>query len=753
MYKDKAGLYKILRPFFTWMFKIYYNPTIVNEHYIPKEGAAVLAGNHKHALDPILVDVCTKRVIHTLAKKELHDGAFGWFFKAIGTIPVDLHAKRNPKALTSAIDYLNKQCLINVSPEAKRNYTEEILLPFKPGAVVMTQRTGCKLVPYAIKGDYRFRSKNLRITFGKPIEIQGMSVEEANALLYSNVKKLLGYGEIRKHLEYPDISVYDMVRLTAGEYREYVSYNYFGKKATYGQFVSQIDRCAHSFKVLGVKKGERVSICMPNTPEAVIAFYALNKIGAVANMIHPLSGKSEIKHFINVSESRVIVTIDIAFDKISALVSEVGLEKCIVVSAADSMPMLMKVGYYLTKGRKLRLSKDDLYISWKDFVKIKGCNESECADSSDDLSGQRKMVGEEVAVILYSGGTTGYPKGIELTNNNFNALAIQSIEACQCLEPKDKVLAIMPVFHGFGLGICVHTVQCFGGTSILLPQFSAKTFHKLLKKYKPNIIAGVPTLYEAMLRNGKLNGYDLSFLKCVISGGDSLSVGLKRKVDKFLKEHGADIQIREGYGLTECVTGSCLTPVKRYKEGSIGVPYPDTYYKIVRPDTEEEVPLGEDGEIIISGPTVMKGYLGEEEENRKTLRKHKDGRIWLYTKDMGSMDDEGFVYFKQRLKRIIISSGYCIYPQYIEDIIDSHPKVLMSCVIGIKDSYRGQIPKAYIVPKEGFKADETLLADIKAYCEDNLTRYAWPQRYEFRKELPKTLVGKIAYTKLEEEEI
>ena len=270
------------------------------------------------------------------------------------------------------------------------------------------------------------------------------------------------------------------------------------------------------------------------------------------------------------------------------------------------------------------------------------------------------MSGKKEAVILYSGGTSGYPKGIMLSNLNFNALALQSIEACGCLKEGYKVLSIMPIFHGFGLGICIHTVLNFGGCAIILPQFSAKTFHKLLKKYKPNVIAGVPTLYEALINNKKMQRMNLSYLKCVISGGDSLSVNLKKKLDKFLQEHGTDIQVREGYGLTECVTGSCLTPTNFYKEGSIGIPYPDTYYKIVKPGTDEEVLCNEDGEIVISGPSVMIGYLKAREETNKTIRKHNDGLMWLHTGDLGCMDEEGFVYFKQRIKRMIVSSGYNI---------------------------------------------------------------------------------------------
>lgn len=551
------------------------------------------------------------------------------------------------------------------------------------------------------------------------------------------------YDNVKSHLKYPDISVYEMLKQSVQKHPEYISYNYFGNEKRYKQFLEQIDDCAKALKSLGVNYKDRVSICMPNTPEAIISFYAINKIGAIANMIHPLSSENEMKHFLNISKSRYVIAIDISFNKINHIARETLLKKCILVSVKDSMPLHLKIGYEITKGRKIKLEKSDFVIQWNNFIKL---------GKQYDKKIKCNFRGNEVAAILYSGGTTGYPKGIELTNLNFNSLAMQSFEACNCLKEKDKALSIMPVFHGFGLGICIHTVQYFGGTSILLPQFSSKTFDKLLKKYKPNIMAGVPTLYEALLKNEKLNGCDLSFLKCVISGGDSLSISLKKKVDKFLKEHGANIQIREGYGLTECVTGSCLTPINYYREGSIGIPYPDTYYKIVKTNTEEEVPYGEKGEIVISGPSVMKGYLEDEKETNITLRKHKDGRTWMHTGDLGYMDKDGFVYFKQRIKRVIVSSGYSLSPQYIENIIDSNPNVLMSCVIGIPHAYKGQVVKAFIVLKNGMKPDNDILKEIKEYCEKNLAKYSWIYEYEFRDELPKTLVGKIAYKKLEEEE-
>lgn len=551
------------------------------------------------------------------------------------------------------------------------------------------------------------------------------------------------YDEAKINMEYPDISVYEMLKRSVKKHPQYISYNYFGCKKNYQQFLNQVDECAKSLKYLGIKERDKVSICMPNTPEALISFYAINKIGAVANMIHPLSSENEIKHFFNISKSKCLITIDIAFNKINHIVKDTSIEKAIIVSAKNSMPTYLRVGYELTQGRKIKIEKSDIALKWNDFVKL-GRNYNQNVECD--------YRGKEVAAILYSGGTTGEPKGIELTNLNFNSLAMECFEACNCLKEEDLALSIMPIFHGFGLGICIHAVQCFGGTSIILPKFSSKTFDKLLKKYKPNIIAGVPTLYEALLKNKKLNGYDLSFLRCVISGGDSLSLSLKKKIDEFLKEHGSSAQIREGYGLTECVTGCCMMPENCYKEGSIGIPYPGIYIKIVKKGTEEELPYGEDGEIVISGPTVMKGYLEDEEETKKALKKHKDGLVWLHTGDLGHMDEDGFIYFKQRIKRVIVSSGYSIYPQHIENIIDSNPNVLMSCVIGIPDEYKGQKIKAFIVLKNGIESNESTLKEIREYCESKLAKYSWIAEYEFRDELPKTLVGKIAYTKLEEEE-
>ena len=409
----------------------------------------------------------------------------------------------------------------------------------------------------------------------------------------------------------------------------------------------------------------------------------------------------------------------------------------------DELPFPLSALYPLTKGaRAVKKLPKKGYTLWYDMVR---------AGKETQLPPDEGKF-DDCGAILYSGGTTGTTKGIMLSNLNFNALGLQTIAASGYGTIVGmKMLSVMPVFHGFGLGIGIHTALIGGATCILIPQFNVKTYAQTLIKQKPNIIPGVPTLFEALLRSEDLQGQDLSFLKGIFSGGDSLPQELKKKVDAFLKEHGCSEQIREGYGTTECVTASCLTPKDYARPGSIGVPFPDVYYKIVAPGTTEEVEPNTEGEICLSGPTVMMGYMDNPEETASTLRRHYDGRIWLHTGDLGHMDQDGFIYFRQRIKRMIITSGYNVYPGQLENVLDGHDKVLLSCVIGVKDTYRGQRIKAYVVPMPGIEPSEELKQEILAYCSDKIAKYAMPRELEFRTELPKTLVGKVAYRVLEEE--
>lgn len=546
------------------------------------------------------------------------------------------------------------------------------------------------------------------------------------------------------HLDYFKGSLFEMVASIAARYPKYVAFDFMGKSTTYAKMVKNIEQCAKALKTIGIRKGDCVTIALPNCPQAIYAFYAINLVGGIASMVHPLSSEKEIEFYLNESHSVTVITLDQFYGKIEAIRKNTGIVNVIIARIKDELSKPIRAGYMITEGYKIAKIPDDApVIRWKDFMKLSKC----CFYNYKVERGDN-----DPAVILYSGGTTGTTKGIVLTNRNFNALAEQVIAANPMFRPGDRMLAAMPVFHGFGLGVCIHTMLAKGGRCVLVPRFTPKSYSKLITRNKCNFIAGVPTLYEAMLRLPNMNKADLSYLKGVFSGGDSLSVELKKKMDQFLADHKAPIKIREGYGTTECVTASCLTPVSLQKEGSIGIPFPDTYYKIVKPGTEEEVPYGEEGEIVLAGPTVMAGYYGKPEETAKTLRKHADGMTWLYTGDLGSMDDQGFIYFKGRIKRMIITSGYNVYPAQLENILDAHEKVQMSCIIGVPDPYKMQKIKAFVMLRPGIAPSEETKEELLAYCRKHIAKYAMPYDIEFRDELPKTLVGKVAYRVLEEEE-
>ena len=560
--------------------------------------------------------------------------------------------------------------------------------------------------------------------------------------LSSNAPWTAFYGNTPISLAYPDKTMYQLVQETAQQYPNNTAYVFMGKKTSYPAFLARIDAAARGLVAMGIGKGDRVTICMPNTPQALDCFYALNRIGAIPNMIHPLSAAKEIAFYLNFSKSKAILTLDQFYDKVDSVRAELENPVTILVARiGDELPFPLNLIYPHTKGGKHPLPKTG-YRLWYDMVAAgKGTNLPACDTRAEDC-----------AAVLYSGGTTGTSKGIMLSNRNFNALGMQTIAASGYPSVAGmKMLSIMPVFHGFGLGVGIHTALIGGATCILVPQFSVKIYADILVKQKPNLIPGVPTLFEALLRAEGLEKADLSFLRGIFSGGDSLSPELKKKVDAFLKDHGCTEQIREGYGTTECVTASCLTPKDFARSGSIGVPFPDTFYKIVTVGTTEEVEAGTEGEICISGPTVMLGYMDNPEETAQTLRCHSDGRVWLHTGDLGYMDTDGFVYFRQRIKRMLVTNGYNVYPSQLENIIDGHEKVLLSCVIGISDERRGQRIKAYIVPMPGIEPSEALKAEILDYCRDRIAKYALPREVEFRTELPKTLVGKVAYRVLEEE--
>ncbi len=546
------------------------------------------------------------------------------------------------------------------------------------------------------------------------------------------------------HLDYFQGSMFDKVSWIAEKYPNNIAFDFMGKSTPYKKFIKKTEMCAKALKTIGIREGDCVTIAMPNCPQAIYMFYAVNLVGGIASMVHPLSSEKEIEFYLNESKSVTIITLDQFYGKVERIRKNTSVVNVIIAKIKDELAQPLKTGFMLTEGRKIaRIPDDAPVIMWNDFMKLSKC-------CFYNYKVERKS--EDPAVILYSGGTTGTTKGIVLTNANFNALSQQIIATNPMFEPGDKMLAAMPVFHGFGLGVCIHSMLASGGRCVLVPRFTAKSYSKLITKYKCNFMAGVPTLYEALLRLPNMKKADLSHLKGVFSGGDSLSIELKKRFDAFLKEHKATIQVREGYGTTECVTASCLTPTGLAKEGSIGIPFPDTYYKIVKPGTIDEVPYGDEGEITLSGPTVMACYYNKPEETANTLRKHADGRIWLHTGDLGTMDEDGYIYFKGRIKRMIITSGYNVYPAQLENILDAHDFVHMSCIIGVPDPYKIQKVKAFVMLKPGVAPNDETKQTLLDYCRKYIAKYAMPYDIEFRDELPKTLVGKVAYRVLEEEE-
>lgn len=544
------------------------------------------------------------------------------------------------------------------------------------------------------------------------------------------------------HLNYPKGTMVGYFLEAVARYPENIAIEYYGRTYTYRAFYEMIRDTAKSLKSQGVKEGDTIAICMPNIPEAILMFYAANMVGALVSLIHPLSAEKEIQNYINGSGATFLLSLDLVYDKVHNIVDNTCIKKIVIASAGDSLKTIKKFLYkFKNRGTVPKIELTDDIMTWNEFINYGYDYQGEiaCLKGANDP-----------AVILYSGGTSGDPKGILLTNMNFNALALSCHKMIEQSGEGESILAILPIFHGFGLGVCIHTTLGCGMRVVLVPNFNPKDFGKLLHKHKISIVCGVPSLFESLTKTS-MGKNDLSKLKSAISGGDFMSKDLKNKVDTYFREHGSNAEIRVGYGLTEASAAICVTPTGEYRESSIGVPFPDTYIKVVRVGTHDEVPYGEDGEICISGPTVMMGYLNNLEETIQTLQIHEDGRTWLHTGDVGSMDKDGFVYFKQRVKRIIISNGYNLYPSYIETIINSHPDVFTSTVIGIPHPKKVQVAKAYIVLKDGVKPSKDVEKSIRLHCEKNLARYSLPAVYEFRESLPKTLVGKVAYRELEKE--
>ena len=551
------------------------------------------------------------------------------------------------------------------------------------------------------------------------------------------------YPKDKRKIEVPNMSLYEFIYENNKDRQDNIALNYFNKKITYYTLFDQINTCAKAMRSQGIRPGDVVSICMANTPEAVISLYATNKIGAIANMIHPLSAEEEIKQSLIATKSVMLVAINLTYKNIKNIIEDTSVYKTVIVSAKDSMPTLLGIGYYLLEDRKIDTPKsNEKFIRWKDFMN-KGNNYN-----SKVLV---KTTKDQPAVILHSGGTTGVPKNILLSNGNINVVVGQAQVSLPDLDDTDKMLSILPLFHCFGLVECLHFPLATGGCVILVPKFDALRFDKLLKKYEPTVIPGVPTLFEAMIKNKHMEKVSLANVKYVVSGGDTLKEEQNLKVNSFLKEHDCRHDIVQGYGLTETSGGCVFATEGTDLLGSSGIPLVGNDLKIVDINTQEELGPNQNGEIMISGPSVMLGYLDNVEETNKVLEKDKHGKIWVHTGDLGYINEDGILFFVQRIKRMLIVSGYNVFPSHIEEVLGKHEAVLSCCVVGIPHPYKVQVPKAFIVLKDDYKANHKIKKDIKEYCKKNLAQYMIPKEFVYRESLPKTMIGKVDYRVLEKE--
>lgn len=553
---------------------------------------------------------------------------------------------------------------------------------------------------------------------------------------------LAHYGGLPADIAVPDATMYELVAQTAQRFGDNTALVYVGRRITYRSLLADIDRCADALLAHGVRTGDSVTLSMPNVPNAIVLFYALNRIGARAVMTHPLSSPDELAHYLNETGSRWAVTMDMFYGRFRDILDQTGVEKLLICQFSDYLTQAKKLGFSLTKGRKIDPvpTTDPRIVNWQQFIK---------AGSPQPYARTRQP--SETDVVLFSGGTSALPKGIGLSSANFNALAV-AMTAITDFQPGNSVLAILPVFHGFGLGLCIHTPLTTGAFAILVPEFSARIYIDNLIRYSPSFIAGVPTLFQALLADEKFAKVSFEHLRGAYSGGDSLTSDLKARFDAAIAAQGSTVELMEGYGLTECVTACTVSPAHQYRENSIGIPIPGMRV-MVADASGSEVAYGTDGEICVTGPTLMQGYLNDPEATASTLREHSDGRVWLHTGDIGAMDADGYLYFKGRSKRIIKVSGVSVYPAQVEQVLEAHPRVRRACVIGMPDEYQMSSVKAFVVPIEGVAADERLRDDLLAHCRKHLMRWAVPRSIEFRDELPTTLVGKIAYTQLEQEEL
>lgn len=561
------------------------------------------------------------------------------------------------------------------------------------------------------------------------------------------------YTSEQINVNLPKTSVYKYLYNQNRKFLGRSALNYYGRKVSFFELFNKIEETAKALKQIGVKENEIVTISMPNTPEAVYLFYAISKIGAIANMVDPRTSSEGIKKYIEEVESKKVIVVDSYYSKVNNLTETGQVDQIIVVSPAESLPIGLKLGYK-TKEFIESLkdkSKDNEYnektMIWNDFI-TNGANYS--------LNTEVEFISNRPLVIEHTGGTTGQPKGVILSNENINAVAVQSVLTGIDMQREHNWLDIMPTFIAYGVGMGLHLPLTIGMETILIPQFDPKKFDILIDKYKPIHMVGVPSYWGTIINSKKLSKKDLSYIIAPTVGGDTMDTTLEKESNKFLKEHNCSSKITKGYGMTEVTGGVAGTVDANNEIGSVGIPFVQTNISIFEPETETELGYGQDGEICISGPNTMLGYYNNEQATNQVLKIHSDGRIWVHTGDIGHITQNGNIYVVDRLKRMIIRyDGFKIFPSIIENVLCTHYAVETCKVVSIPDinHSQGKLPKAHVVLKPEFKENsQKIMFELKKLCSEQLPEYVQPVDYKFRDKLPLTPVGKIDYLALESED-
>lgn len=502
---------------------------------------------------------------------------------------------------------------------------------------------------------------------------------------------------------------------------------------SYGRLDELTQAFAAALHGLGVRRGDRVSINLPNIPQFVIAFYAALRLGAIVVQTNPMYTERELKELLNDSGAETIVTLDLLYPRVKAVRSQTGLKRVILTGVQDFLPPLLKMLYPI----KELLERSRVRLKGEEFQSFQRLLRGYLGERPADVE---LDPAEDVALLQYTGGTTGLPKGAMLTHKNLVANALQSRSwFLQAEEGGERVLAVLPFFHVYGMTVAMNLAIALASAMILLPRFQIDEVLKSINKYQPTMFPGAPTIYVAFNSHPHIRRYEVGSIKECISGSAPLPVEVKRRFEELTGG-----RLVEGYGLSEASPVTHSNPLDgRDIPGSIGLPFPDTEAKIVDPATGEALGVGQVGELLVRGPQVMKGYWNNPEETAQTL---KDG--WLHTGDIAKMDEQGYFYIVDREKDMIIASGYNVYPREVEEIIYQHPQVAEAAVIGVPDPYRGETVKAFIVPRAGEELDEE---EIIGFCRERLAAYKVPRLIEFRDSLPKSAVGKVLKRELRDE--